>query len=423
MIQHLYEKFLSSNGVSTDTRKIESGCIFFALKGDNFNGNRFAADAIANGAAWAVIDEAEFQTENTILVDDVLTSLQELARYHRDQLKIPVIGLTGSNGKTTTKELIAAALRVKYEVFATHGNLNNHIGVPLSVLSVNDSHQIAIIEMGANHQKEIAFLCTISKPDMGMITNIGRAHLEGFGGPEGVKKGKKELYDFLEANNRLVFLNEADDVLKGIRPDTEVIGYGGEAKITGDIIDDSAMLSIVLTSGSGIQQIQSNLVGGYNLNNILAAAAIASHFGLSLEEIKEGIENYHPTNNRSQFIKTERNQVILDAYNANPSSVEAALRNFAKRDDEHKLVILGDMLELGEASLKEHRQIAELITELDLTAVLVGAEFQNVDQSSFKTFPDSKSTLAYLQEQNLSDHAILIKGSRGIKLETVVEGV
>lgn len=422
-MDELYQAYLNATGVCTDTRKITRGCIFFALKGENFNGNKFAKEAISLGASVAVIDEAEFQSKNMILVDDVLTSLQELAKHHRNQLSIPVIGLTGSNGKTTTKELIAAVLQTSYNVFATYGNLNNHIGVPLSLLSILPEHEIAIIEMGANHQKEIEFLANLSQPSHGLITNIGKAHLEGFGGPEGVLKGKRELYDNLESNNSIVFLNAADPILNKIRPATEIIEYGGDSTISGKILDDKELLHVAVNIEESQLEIQTNLVGGYNLANILAATCIGHYFNVPRGKIKKGLEQYEPTNNRSQFLNTGRNAVVLDAYNANPSSIEAALRNFANRNDDHKLVILGDMLELGPESDREHHKIVELVEELELAAILVGSEFARVAQLRFPTFESAQSALTHLSEQPINGHAILIKGSRGIKLETVLEAL
>jgi len=421
-MKDLYQAYLDSSVVCTDSRKITKGCIFFALKGDNFNGNTYASAAIKAGAQFAVIDEEEFQqSDQTILVDDVLESLQDLARHHRQKLSIPIIGLTGSNGKTTTKELIAAALKTKYNVFATDGNLNNHIGVPLSLLSISDKHEIAIIEMGANHQKEIEFLSNIAQPSHGLITNIGRAHLEGFGSVEGIIKGKKELYDFLAKSNGTLFLNQSDPLLVSIAPALNTRYYGDNTMVSGIIASDFSLLELIVNVNGTEIQVKSNLVGGYNLANILAAFAIATEFGISPIEIKNGLENYTPTNNRSQFVATESNQVIMDAYNANPSSVEAALINFAKREETNKLVILGDMRELGKDSPSEHQNIVSLIKKLDLEAYLVGDEFSAVAQTKFKAFPNAESVANHLRESPLSDYTILVKGSRGIKLETVLE--
>jgi len=421
-MKDLYQAYLDSSVVCTDSRKITEGCIFFALKGDNFNGNTYASAAIKAGARFAVIDEEEFQqSDHTILVDDVLESLQNLARHHRKKLSIPIIGLTGSNGKTTTKELIAAALKTKYNVFATDGNLNNHIGVPLSLLSISDQHEIAIIEMGANHQKEIEFLSNIAQPSHGLITNIGRAHLEGFGSVEGIIKGKKELYDFLAKSNGTLFLNQSDPLLVSIAPALNTRYYGDNTMVSGIITSDFSLLELLVNVNGTEVQVKSNLVGGYNLTNILAAFAIATEFGISPIEIKNGLENYTPTNNRSQFVATDSNQVIMDAYNANPSSVEAALTNFSKREEANKLVILGDMRELGEDSAAEHQNIVSLIKSLDLEAYLVGEEFSSVDQSDFKTFPNAASLTSFLNTSPLSDYTILVKGSRGIQLETILE--
>ncbi len=419
MIERLYEAYLSSSGVSTDTRNIQKNCIFFALKGANFNGNHFAQEALNQGAMLAVIDEPDFATDGTLLVSNVLETLQVLGRYHREKLSIPVIGLTGSNGKTTTKELLAAVLRTKYNVFATHGNLNNHIGVPLSLLSITEDHELAIIEMGANHQKEIDFLSHLALPDSGMITNIGKAHLEGFGGPEGVLKGKKELYDYLEKSQGTVFLNLDDPVLKNLCPDTETVPYGGDSNVSGNIIDDTSLLQLLLQIDDRKEEIQTNLVGGYNLQNILAAACIGNYYSIPFDKIKSGLEDYQPSNNRSEFKETGRNKLILDAYNANPSSVEAALRNFAKRPEQNKLAIIGDMLELGTDSAAEHANIIQLIQDLSLDAILIGPEFQKIP-AKFPCYDDSDAALEAIEQSAYTDYTILIKGSRGIRLEKLV---
>ncbi len=423
-MQNIYHEYVNSAGVCTDTRQIQPGCIFFALKGDLFDGNQFVDEALNKGAKLAVIDDPDQQVDGkTILVNDVLKTFQELAKYHRGQLSIPVIALTGSNGKTTTKELIASVLRTKFCVFATEGNLNNHIGVPLSILSIEKKHEIAIIEMGANHLNEIQFLSEIAQPDHGLITNIGKAHLEGFGGIAGVTKGKKELYDYLGKSKGIVFLNSADPKLTEIKPDTTICQYGGNAQVTGNINSQAELLRIEIKIGHKNTLVQTNLVGGYNLSNVLAAVCIGRYFKIDLKDICNGLEAYVPSNHRSQFIETEHNNVVLDAYNSNPSSVEAALENFAKRKEENKLVILGDMLELGTDSRSEHANAIQLLKELGLDSILVGSQFGLEDQELFPCFENAEQTLTYLKNNAVKGKTILIKGSRGIKLETVLSAL
>ena len=418
---NIYDEYLSSSGVCTDTRKIETNCLFFALKGDNFDGNQFLDEAMSKGAKMAVIDDPSKQVAGkTILVNDTLLALQDLAKIHRTRLSIPIIGLTGSNGKTTTKELIASVLVTTHNVFATEGNLNNHIGVPLSILSINKDHEIAIIEMGANHQKEIQFLSEIAQPDYGLITNIGRAHLEGFGGIEGVTKGKKELYDYIESSDGTLFVNAADPKLVEIKPNVKTLYYGGNAPITGSSINADDFLRFELTIKQEKIVVETQLVGDYNLSNALAAACIGAQFNLGIKDIQKGLENYVPSNHRSQLIKTSNNRVVLDAYNSNPSSVEVAIKNFSKREDEQKLVVLGDMLELGDESHSEHSKIICLLEELHLDSILVGSQFGLVEQQSFIHFEDATQTLGYLQENPIKGKTILIKGSRGIQLETIL---
>ena len=423
-MQNIYHEYVNSAGVCTDTRQIQPGCIFFALKGELFDGNQFVDEALKKGAKLAVIDDPDQQVDGkTILVNDVLKTLQALAKYHRGQLSIPVIALTGSNGKTTTKELIASVLRTKFCVFATEGNLNNHIGVPLSILSIEKKHEIAIIEMGANHLNEIQFLSEIAQPDHGLITNIGKAHLEGFGGIAGVTKGKKELYDYLSKSKGIVFLNSADPKLNEIKPDTTIYQYGGNAQVTGNINSQSELLKIEIKIGHKNTLVQTNLVGGYNLSNVLAAVCIGTHFKIDQKDICNGLEAYIPSNHRSQFIETEHNNVVLDAYNSNPSSVEAALENFAKRKEENKLVILGDMLELGRDSRSEHANAIQLLKTLGLDSILVGSHFGLEDQDLFPCFENAEQTLTYLKNNAVKGRTILIKGSRGIKLETVLSAL
>lgn len=421
-INKLYQLYKDSSGVSTDTRNIKQGNLFFALKGGNFNGNKYAAQAIENGANYAIIDEEKYSIGGkTFLVNNVLESLQQLATFHREKLSLPIIGLTGSNGKTTSKELIYSVLKERYNCYCTQGNFNNHIGVPLTLLSLSEEHEIGIVEMGANHQKEISLLSSIAKPDYGLITNIGKAHLEGFGGIDGVKKGKRELFDFMEQSEGIVFYNAADPVIREKLPSVELVPYNTKDSVLVTKISDNQLLEVDLCIGSESIRINSHLIGDYNTINLSLAAAIGDYFGLSLEEIKRGVESYIPSNNRSQLEVTDKNKLILDAYNANPTSTELALRNFSQSSETNKLVILGDMLELGEYSEEEHRKIAELTESLGLETYFVGPEFNRISKSYGEFFNDTESLLKHLSETKLKCKTILIKGSRGMKLESCRE--
>lgn len=422
--EQLYQQYLSSAGVCTDTRQIAEGTLFFALKGENFDANQFAQQALNAGAFKAVIDNPEFESADTLLVENVLESLQELARHHRQQLKIPVIGLTGSNGKTTSKELMAAVLAKKYNTAFTKGNLNNHIGVPLTLLSITKEHEIAIIEMGANHQKEIQFLCSICQPDYGYITNFGKAHLEGFGGIEGVIKGKSELYDFLRENGRKAFVN-ADDPKqiaqsKGIEQIT--FGESSEADYQLKLVDKPGA-ETVLIGFDGLTAV-SQLTGKYNFSNLGAAVAVGKHFGVSDQDIQNALQSYLPQNNRSQINKTERNKLVIDTYNANPSSTEAALLNFTAFPETQKWVILGDMFEMGEYSEEEHQRIAMLALSYDFEKViLVGEEYSRCplqSKASLIRFKTTDELLKFLEEQKTEGKLVLLKGSRGMKLEQAI---
>ncbi|MFL5765360.1 MAG: UDP-N-acetylmuramoyl-tripeptide--D-alanyl-D-alanine ligase [Bacteroidia bacterium] len=434
MTETLYSYFLEHPAVCTDTREIRPGSIFFALRGDNFNGNRFAELALEKGCAYAVVDEKEFAVnDRCILVEDVLASLQQLANHHRRQLNIPVIGITGSNGKTTSKELINAVLSKKYKVLATKGNLNNHIGVPLTLLSITSGHEIAIIEMGANHQGEIAMLSRIAEPDFGIITNIGKAHLEGFGGIEGVKKGKGELYDFIRERKGKLFVHGDDAVLIDLAAGTEKVTYGTKKlyDIVGAVKEDKAEQFISFrwatryTAGnmSSAPLIHTKLVGIYNYYNLLCAACVGNYFKVSDEDINAALAEYVPSNNRSQLQKTQSNTLILDYYNANPSSMSLAIENFAGLDQPNKMVILGDMLELGAESAKEHEAIVDLLREKNISdALLVGPLFIEAGRkANARTFATSDDAAKWLKEHHVKNSTILIKGSRGIKLEKVVE--
>jgi UDP-N-acetylmuramoyl-tripeptide--D-alanyl-D-alanine ligase len=413
-IKKIYELYSKHYLVATDTRNIRKNTLFFALKGGRFNGNKFANEALKSGASYALIDEKEYKTSaKTILVDNVLETLQRLANYHRIQLNTPIIALTGSNGKTTTKELINCVLSKKYTTTATTGNLNNHIGVPLTLLSMTPKTEIGIVEMGANHQKEIEFLCSIVQPDYGYITNFGKAHLAGFGGIDGVIKGKSELYSFLIEADKIIFMNPSDALQVEKTSHARTISFHENT----NFIDADPFVKLSFNA----DEIQSNLVGDYNYTNIIAAITIGTYFKVEPLKIKEAIENYVPTNNRSQIIKKESNHIILDAYNANPSSMKVALENFSKIKKEFKTVILGDMFELGEESSKEHQEIVNLADSFSFTNTLyVGAHFYKAatKNKQFKTFEALKKFMTIYPIENQS---ILIKGSRGMQLERALD--
>lgn len=420
-LEQLHALFLEHPKVSTDTRKIAENSIFFALKGDNFNGNAFAAEALDKGAAYAIIDEPEFHIdERTILVDHVLETLQQLATYHRKHCKAKVISLTGSNGKTTTKELIYAVISKKYRTIATQGNLNNHIGVPLTLLSMQEDTEMAIVEMGANHQGEIAMLSNIAQPDFGYITNFGKAHLEGFGGVEGVIKGKSELYQFLMANNRYIFMN-ADDPIQREK-------LNGYAKKMGFSTEDHQFYNIQLVQANPFVtlkvedvDIETQLIGKYNFSNCSAAILMGKYFNVPLTDVKSALESYQPQNNRSQILTKNGFKIVLDAYNANPTSMRAALENFSGMQETHKTVIIGDMFELGETAAEEHQAIADLVQELGFeSAYLVGENFFGTQTPlpKYRTFEDLK---AHLSSHPLAKGTLLIKGSRGMALERVLD--
>lgn len=431
-INDLYSVFINSGQkISTDTRKLEKDSIFFALKGDNFNANEFALKAIEQGCVLAVIDDAKYRLdERFMLVENVLKTLQDLARHHRRQFEIPVLGITGSNGKTTHKELIHAVLSRKYNTLATFGNLNNHIGVPLTLLQINKTHEFAIIEMGANHQGEIDELCRIAEPDFGLITNIGKAHLEGFGGIEGVKKGKSELYKYLKTANGKLFVNGDDDVLYQLAFENDKITYGCKKlyDVIGKDHTEGETVSLKFTTRYGdknwnnLPKINTQIIGSYNFINCLAAVCVGNYFKVSDPEIKEALESYVPKMNRSQLVKTNHNTIILDAYNANPNSMKAAIENFGKYKAEHKLVLLGDMFELGEFSKQEHQNVVDLLNQQSFEEViLVGAEFQSLTGNNYRKFKTTEECKQYLFQKHCSGKTILIKGSRGMKMETLQE--
>ena len=436
-IETLYKLFLASTGVTTDTRNIGKGNIFFALKGDKFNANEFAEEALNKGAGYVVVDELKNEDWKNkfgvrmILVDDVLKTLQQLAGYHRIQLKCPVIAITGSNGKTTTKELVAAVLSKKYKTYATKGNLNNHIGIPLTLLSIKSDVEFAVIEMGANHQGEIASYCEYVKPDYGLITNVGNAHLEGFGGFDGVVKGKTELYADLAKRNAKVFVSSENQILLSKISDfrfqisdlNTVITYGKAASAfcKGECGESKEFLSVIIDGVS----IPTNLVGEYNFENVMSAVCIGKYFGVEISQIKDAIENYLPTNNRSQKIHRGSNTIILDAYNANPSSMIEALRNFEKVEAINKVAILGQMMELGQYSVTEHEKIYTAVTNpdwKDVKRVFVGHGFEFLKgNTNVLWFEKTDEVKTWFKQQQFENSYILIKGSRKNELEKILK--
>lgn len=432
----LYSIFLKHPVICTDSRICPQGSLFFALKGDNFNANAFALSALEKGCSFAIVDEVEFAIDDRfILVENVLETLQELASYHRKQLGTTIIGITGTNGKTTTKELIAAVLKEKYNILYTQGNLNNHIGVPLTLLQLKAEHELAVIEMGANHLGEIKLLAEIACPDYGIITNVGKAHLEGFGSFEGVMKTKAELYDFVAVFGKKIFINNDNSNLvnmainAGLTDIDRKIAYSQNendktAKTIGKITDCSPFLSMSCTKNDGtIFEIKTKLIGSYNAENVLAAIAIGNFFELTTEQIKIGLENYSPQNNRSQLTITEHNKLVVDAYNANPTSMRAAILNFAQMNVDNKTLILGDMLELGTQSSEEHQSIVDLLQQNNFKNVLlVGNDFKNT-QNSYACFNDVTELQNFIAKYPIQNNYILIKGSRGIKLEKTLSSL
>ena len=423
-IATLYKIFLQYPSIQTDTRKLKQGDLFFALKGDNFNGNLFAKQALQLGAAYAIIDEVvDFEDERLIATTDVLKTLQELAKYHRQQFTIPFLAITGSNGKTTTKELVNEVLATTCKTYTTKGNLNNHIGIPLTILSVQKDAAIAVIEMGANHQKEIEGYCMYTLPTHGIITNCGKAHLEGFGGVEGVKKGKGELFDYLRKNNGTAFImNDYDYLVEMSKGILDVKTYGTkDAAIVGVADSDKHLLEVNMVKGTAIQQIHTNLVGAYNLPNVLVAVAVGKYFNVPEEKIKMALENYVPSNSRSQLIEKDSNKIILDAYNANPTSMKAAIENIATMQNNNKILLLGGMMELGMESLEEHTAIINLINQYQWKAVvLVGGDFKKVAHP-YIYFDNAAEAKQWLQQQHVENSVLLVKGSRSMQMEKVLE--
>lgn len=425
-IEQLYKIYSQYPDIQTDTRRLKPGDFFFALKGDNFNGNKFARQAIDSGAAWAVIDEKEYSIDGkTILVDDVLTALQQLAKYHRQQFNIPVIAITGSNGKTTTKELIHAVLSAFFKTYTTEGNLNNHIGIPLTILKIKADAEIAVIEMGANHIGEIASYCEYALPTHGLITNCGKAHLEGFGSLEGVKKGKGELFDYLRSlTHGMVFVmwdyEYLQEMSKGI---SGVIKYGTmeDAHVIGKVRASKPFLEVEITQGLDPRIIRTQLVGEYNLPNVLAAVTVGKTFKVKEDQIQAAIEEYTPSNSRSQLVSRGSNKIILDAYNANPSSMRLAIENFAKLQAAKKVLMIGGMAELGQDSINEHRAIVDLLGQHQWdNVVLVGGDFMKIEHP-YLAFADAGKAQEWWKQQHLENAHVLIKGSRSMKMEKIIE--
>lgn len=426
-IEDLYKIYEQHPVVTTDSRNTPEGSIFFALKGESFDGNKFAQAALDKGCSYAVVDEAEYAvSDKCILVDNVLKTLQQLAAYHRIAIGLPVVGITGTNGKTTTKELVSAVLGSKYNILYTKGNLNNHIGVPLTVLSITKEHQIAVVEMGASHPGDIKELVDIAAPNIGLITNVGRAHLAGFGSFEGVIKTKCELYDFLRQSDSSVFVNLDNEILVEKSEGINRIGYGLKDKsglVCGSVMSNSPFLTMKFSVAGDDKEyvLETSLIGAYNAENVLAAVCVGTYFGVAPSQIKNAIENYKPTNSRSQFKKTERNSLIIDAYNANPTSMAASINNFNEVTLPDKALILGEMRELGSDSDKEHQKIIDMLENFGLTDVrLVGHCFDNA-RTSFPRYADVDALIADLKANPMAGKTILVKGSNGNHLDRVVE--
>jgi len=464
-LEDLYNEYLKSRTVTTDSRKVTPGCLFFALKGETFDGNAYAAQALRDGAALAIIDTPQYNTDSRcVLVKDVLETLQELARYHRAQLTIPVIGITGTNGKTTTKELVHAVLSRRYRTWATQGNFNNHLGVPLTLLSIPADAEIAVVEMGANHPGEIDFLCNIANPDFGLITNVGKAHLEGFGSFKGVIRTKTELYKHLAAMAGTIFVNADNDILmeraekmgtlpaipsllpgfiselptvtpgeysddfhpRGVNmPMASVVTYGSNAtaEFKGALVSANPYLKFYFEDGDEVYTVQTHLLGSYNFDNAMAAVCVGQYFHVELFDIKSALEEYEPNNNRSQFKQTDRNALVLDCYNANPSSMAVAISNFSAMKGENKCVILGSMKELGSDSKREHQELYKQILDNHFSQViLIGNEFRFAEgKDGTLWFPSVIELGEYLQQRPISGATILIKGSNSNKLWTLEE--
>tara|TARA_B110000240_G_C13512201_1_gene460356 strand:+ start:6199 stop:7458 length:1260 start_codon:yes stop_codon:yes gene_type:complete len=415
-ISDLYKLFLKYPKVSTDSRKKNKNCIFFSLSGPNFNGNKFAIKALKNGASYAIVSDKNYALNNKyIVVENTLKTLQDLAKFHRKKLKIPFIAITGTNGKTTSKELIYKCLQKKLSTGYTKGNLNNHIGVPLTILTITKEHEIAVIEMGANHPGEIKKLCEITQPNYGVITNIGLAHLEGFKSLEGVQRAKKELYDYIKLSNGSIFINNEDKFLNTISTDIKRISYGTSGDFSGNIESSTPFININYKNS----KIKSNLSGNYQFYNIMLSICIAEYFKIKKNDIIKAISEYTPSNNRSQIIKTTNNKILLDAYNANPSSMTAAINSFASDEISNKVLIIGDMFELGDHSTEEHKKIIDLTIRTKIKSFFIGSNFKNHNtKNSYETIEKFIETI---KEKPITDCFIFMKGSRGIALEKLVK--
>ncbi len=425
-IEQLYQHFAVCTSVTTDSRNCPEGSLFFALKGESFDGNKFALSSLEKGCRYAVVDDPQYAIDGRfLLVENCLEALQQLAKEHRLRLGTPIVGITGTNGKTTTKELIAAVLSKKYNTLFTQGNLNNHIGVPLTLLGLKPEHEMAVVEMGANHPGEIKTLANIACPDFGIITNVGKAHLEGFGSFEGVIRTKGELYDYIRENRGSLFVNLDNPILNDLSATITREGYAlssEEAAVKGRIISDGPFLKLVWKKDDEAAEytVNTNLIGEYNAENVLAAICIGSHFGVTPEQINEALEAYQPTNNRSQFKKTDKNELIIDAYNANPTSMNASVTNFRHIKADKKAVILGDMFELGDQSEEEHTKIVALLKECGFDKVfLVGERFGAIS-SDFIKFAETTSLMEYLEQNPMTGYTVLVKGSHGMRLDKCV---
>ncbi|MDR1202613.1 MAG: UDP-N-acetylmuramoyl-tripeptide--D-alanyl-D-alanine ligase [Tannerellaceae bacterium] len=423
-ISELYQIYLRHPQITTDSRNCPRGSLFFALKGETFDGNQFAEKALAVGADYAVIDNSHYYTgERTILVDNVLKTLQQLAQRHRKIVGIPVIAITGTNGKTTTKELIATVLSTKFNLLYTEGNLNNQIGVPLTLLKINHDHEMAVIEMGASHLGDIKELAEIAQPTYGIITNVGQAHLEGFGSFENIVKTKGELYDYIRRTKGIIFIREEDKELQSIAKGIEQItyGYSDDAFASGHVVSNTPFFTFDWRQQGKVHTVETHLVGAYNLDNVLAAVAVGRYFKIPAERISRSIAAYEPTNNRSQYKKTATNQLIIDAYNANPTSMKIAVRNFAAMDVSPKALILGDMKELGAASETLHAEVVEEIIAGKFDKVYLCGEHFSKTGKAFATYQTTDNLIAALKANPLKNHHILIKGSRGMALEKTID--
>jgi len=425
-ISGIYKFFIKQPSISTDSRTIQKGDLFFALKGDNFNGNKFINIALNSGASYAITDDIKYKNnKQCIYVENALKALQDLAKYHRTKLNIPIIAITGTNGKTTTKELITQVLKQKYNVKSTQGNLNNHIGVALTILSFNKTTEIGIVEMGANHQKEIEFLCNLTLPNYGIITNIGKAHLEGFGSFKNLTNTKAELYTSIKKTDGKIFINSDNELLKSLLENQETISYGTKDNVfcKGNLISSNPFVTFSISNTT----INSNLIGSYNFENLLTASCVGKYFDINNEKIKIAIEDYNPTNNRSQIIKKGTNSIILDAYNANPTSMALAIENFANIKATKKVLIIGDMFELGEYAEKEHTKILEKLYEFlrantETKIFIAGNIFNKLNSDNkIRSFNTTEELINYMSKIKFKNTWFLIKGSRGMNLESTID--